>query len=176
MRATAIRYGLIGAGIWFAIWLALFLSAKAGVIRSFDYAEVIGYTSMVLALAMIFFALLHQRDRVNGGRLSFGQGLGLGLVISVMVGTVIGVVDVLHVFVLDPGFMESYMEHQKAKWAAGGLSAAQIEAKLAAAESEMALIQNPLATFLLMFVTTALIGALISVVSALLLRRSKSAG
>jgi len=172
MRATVIRYGLIGAGIWFVIWLTLFLLVKAGVVRGFDFAEVIGYTSMVLALSMIFFALVQQRDRVNGGQLSFGQGFVLGLRISVIVGAVVGVVDVLHVFVLDPGFMDAYMEHEKAKWAASGLSAEQINARMAAADAEMQLIQNPIATFLLMFVTTVLIGVLISAVSALLLRRT----
>ncbi len=172
MRATVIRYGLIGAGLWFSIWLLLFVLVKAGVIVSFDYAEIIGYTSMVLALSMIFFALIHQRDHVNGGQLSFGQGLVLGLLISVIVSVVVGAVDVLHMFVLDPGMMDAYMEHQKAKWAADGMSSEAIAERMAAAQAEMEMIKNPVATFVLMFVTTLLIGILISVVSALLLRRS----
>ncbi len=172
MRATVLRYGLMGAGIWFAIWLTLFTLVKAGVIVSFDYTELIGYASMVLALAMIFFALMHQRDRVNGGQLRFRQGLVLGLLISAIVATVVGLVDVLHMFVLDPGMMDAYMEHQKAKWAASGLTLEQINSRMAAAQAELEMIKSPVGTFLVMFVTTLLIGLVITVVSALLLQRS----
>jgi hypothetical protein len=53
---------------------------------------VIGYTSMLLALSMVFMAVKRHRDRVLGGVIGFWPALGLGLAISAVASLVYALV------------------------------------------------------------------------------------
>ncbi len=45
---------------------------------------VVGYTSMVVAFSMIFFAIRNYRDNLNNGSITFGKGFRIGILITVI--------------------------------------------------------------------------------------------
>jgi hypothetical protein len=83
MLTTILRYGVI-AGIIIAIpTFAIPVTFKS---LSPVMGMVIGYTSMLVALSLVFMGVKHQRDTAGGGVISFWPALGLGLAISLVAG------------------------------------------------------------------------------------------
>lgn len=172
MKSPLVRYSVIGSLIWLTMFFGSLLLVKLKAITNYDYSAIIGYSGMILSLAMIFFALKDQRDRVNGGYLSGAQGFMLGMLITLIVATVVGLSDVLYISVINPAFYTEYMEAMKTKWLAEGKSVEQVTAMIQKANTESAFFMSPVGAFLLMFATVLPIGLLISLVSAALLRRT----
>src|SRR5687767_6760168 len=50
----------------------------------FGTAEVIGYTTMVIAFLMVFFGIRSYRDNIYGGTISFGKAVAVGLLITLV--------------------------------------------------------------------------------------------
>ncbi len=55
------------------------------------------------------------RDQVNGGTLSFGQGLKVGMTIVLLPALLFGVFDVLYTKLFNPGFWDEYGAAELAK-------------------------------------------------------------
>ena len=78
MRKTVLTFGLIAGAILSIMMLATIpFHDEIG----FDRAEVIGYTTMVLAFLLIFFGVRSYRDNVRGGSVSFGRAFAVGALI-----------------------------------------------------------------------------------------------
>ena len=167
MKSIVIRYGLYSA-------LCLCVLALAGWFlgRGLDHTvqEVIGYTSMVVSLAFVFFGIKHYRDRVNEGIVSFGKALVIGLLISAIAALAFGILDVIYVKFINPDFMEEYYTRALQDLQAS-LPADEYEIQKAKMESQKAMFMNPFMSFLLMAVTVFVIGFIISLLSSLILQR-----
>ena len=70
MRKTVWTFGLI-AGAILSVMMLVTIPLENGI--GFDRAEILGYTSMVVAFLLIFFGIRSYRDNVGGGRISFGR-------------------------------------------------------------------------------------------------------
>ena len=73
-------------------------------LRNIDLSlqEVAGYLTMLLAMIFIFLGIRHFRDRVNGGYLTFGQGLKIGVLIVLIPAVAFGLFNILYTEVLNP--------------------------------------------------------------------------
>lgn len=171
MKATLLRYSLIGAIIWLALFFGAFALAEGNVITDYSMTEVIGYSAMIASLSVIFFALKHQRDRVQGGVLTFGQGVRLGLGLSVIAGLVVAVSDMVYTLVLNPSFFADYAQWQAKELAKKGWSADQIAQHTAQMQAEYTQL-GPGGMGAVMFATVFVLGAVITLVAALLLKRT----
>lgn len=169
MKSTILRYGAYGAA---AICVLFLLSWFLGSSLDFGTQEIIGYASMVLSLTTVFFGIRHFRDRQNSGTLSLGEGLKIGLGISLITALAFGVLDMAYMW-MNPGFTDTYYDTILTQLQAE-LSPAEFEQRKAELESQRALFSNPLMSFLLMAFTVFLIGIIMTVVSSLLLKRSPS--
>src|SRR5262249_60090674 len=77
MKKTVWTFGLIAGGILSVVMLlTLPLENDFG-----DKAELIGYTTMVLAFLLIFFGIRSYRDNVGNGSVSFGRAFTVGALI-----------------------------------------------------------------------------------------------
>lgn len=144
-------YGLIAGAILFLAALTL------GSSLSYGAQEIIGYTTMVLSLSFVFFGIKQYRDKELNGAISFGKAFSVGVLISVFVGIGFGLIDALYTAVINPTFMEDYVSRMRAQGFEGEIpqwSSAQMA--------------------LLMFVTVVLIGIIISLISALTLKREQT--
>jgi len=173
MKQTVLRYGGYAALfviLFFAITWFIFGNNVAS-----DYAtqEIVGYVGIFLATSFAFFGIKYYRDKVNNGHLSFGQGLKVGLLIVLLAALAFAVVDLVYVVFVNPDFFESYYNYQVGQMKAS-MAPERFQEKLEEMESQKKIMSNPLVLFLLMFFTVVIIGLIVSVVSALVLKRNKT--
>ena len=171
MKSTVFRYGMYATLTIVGLsWGVFFLLKNMGQ----GLQEVSGYLTMLLAMIFIFFGIRHFRDRVNGGYLSFGQGLKIGVLIVIIPAVAFGLFDILYTEVLNPTWKEEYYT----KYIDGlkkSVAADKLDAAIKKAEKEKEMFSNPLFQFLLMGGTVFIIGFIVAIISSLTLRRSKNA-
>ncbi len=151
MKTTIKKYGLFGAITGFVIFMSHLAFAKN---LSFSTLQVLGYISIFLSLSFIYFGIKHYRDNVNNGVISLGRALGVGLLISILVGLGIGVADYIYTKFINPNFFDDYSKMLIEK----------------GREDEVIEMTSTMgALFMLALVT--IIGAIISLISGLILQR-----
>ena len=151
MKSTVLKYGGYGllAGL---IIFGLHLSF----LDTFDYStnEILGYISIIVSLSFIYFGLKHYRDRVNDGALSLGKAIGIGILISLLVGLGVAIADFIYTKFIDPDFFSDY---------------AQMLRDQGREDEIMEMTSATAAVFMLVLVTV--IGFIISLISGLILQR-----
>ena len=81
MKKTVLVFGVISGVIIAAEMLTgLPFLEKIGQ----ETALVLGYTTMVLAGLLVYFGIRSYRDNVDGGKLTFGRGFVVGILISLI--------------------------------------------------------------------------------------------
>src|SRR4051812_6020500 len=85
MKKNVLVFGLISGLIVVTLCLTFIAFCyKAG----HDGNMYIGYASQILALSLVFVGVKNYRDKENGGIISFGQALKLGVLISLVASTI----------------------------------------------------------------------------------------
>ncbi|MFY0591181.1 DUF4199 domain-containing protein [Roseivirga sp.] len=138
--------------------------------ETFDAGEVIGYSSMIVAMALIFVAVKNHRDKVNNGVISFGESMRIGLAISAIGGLAWGLYNFIFVTWIMPDFNEQYLAHVEGLEIGTPAFEEKFEALMNGSDSFM---YTPIGGTILMFVTVFLIGVVISVISSLVLKSSE---
>lgn len=167
MKKSIIRYSLYGS-----LTLTVLFVVGMAIGGSIDYStsEVFGYASMVISLLFVFFGIKHFRDKENNGSVSFGKALLIGVLISLIVAVVFGIIDFLYIKFINPDFMTDYYTHSVEQYKAT-LSESEFQTKLEQLESEKEMFMNPLVTFVVMTMTVFVLGFIISLISSLILQR-----
>src|SRR5215470_19787798 len=81
MKKVVLTFGLISGAIMAVMMIGTAPFAdKIG----FDKGEILGYTIIVLSALLIFFGVRSYRENVSGGRLSFGRGFAVGILIALV--------------------------------------------------------------------------------------------
>lgn len=137
-----------------------------------ENAAVYGYLSMLLAFTMVFVGIKHYRDKVLGGVIGFLPALGVGLGISA-VASLFWVVGWELTLASGFDFGSAYTDSVVAAAQARGAPAAEIEQIRAETAEFLSMYANPLFRLPITFVEMFPIGALISLISAALLRNSR---
>ncbi|MEH6679372.1 MAG: DUF4199 domain-containing protein [Sediminicola sp.] len=160
----ALNYGLIlGAlGIVFSLMLfSLDMHYQGGMV-------VIG-TSIVMFLAIIVWALLQFR-KANNGLMSFGQGLKIGVGISLVAGIIGTIMNQVMEHVIDPDMVVKAMDYQKAMMLEKGMTAEAINNQMKMAEP----FQTPLMKILFGLLFSIIFGFLLTLIPALVLKKKET--
>ena len=173
MKQIAFRYGLY-AGLTILVLAAIHVFVLMPPNISWEIAEVVGYLTMALSMIFVFMGIRFYRDHVNNGYLTFGQGLKLGALIVLVPAVTFGLFDILYTQVLHPSFGDEYLAYQVEKIKASA-PADRVEEKIAKLRKDMQMFGNPFFEFLLMSVTVYIVGLIVTIISALTLRRTKPA-
>lgn len=171
MKTIFKRFGIYAALFelaFFVISWTLISITNAG----FDTQEIIGYTGIFLCLSFIYFGIRYYRDQVNGGGITFTEGLKLGLLIMLVPAVCFALTDTLYIILIDPHYYEKYAGHMINE-IRKTTPAAQLPAKLKEMKAEMDFYSSPFMNFIIMFLTVAAIGILVTLVSALMLKRRR---
>ena len=137
---------------------------------TFEYSAWIGYLVMLVALSMIFVATKRYRDQIQGGIITFGEGLQVGLGIAAVAGIVYAGVWEIYLFLTDYTFMDNYTQSIIDARQAAGASANEMTALLADMDQLKSQYANPLYRIPMTFIEIFPVGFVISLVSAGLLR------
>lgn len=168
MKRILLTYGLI-AGVIVSVMMVLTLGMDN---VDFDNGELIGYTTMVIALSTIFFGVRTYRDKHNGGIIKFGKAFLIGLSITMVASTMYVATWMVLSHYQENDFMEQYYEHMKEKMNSSDMPAEQVEAKLAELRDFQELYKNPVVKVGVTYMEILPVGILISLSCALVLKRS----
>ena len=173
MKRIVLTFGLISGLISSAMML---LTVPFMDQIGFDNGEIFGYTMIVLSFLLVFFGVRSYRDNVAGGRMTFGQGLTVGLLITLISCAFYVATWQLVYYKLAPGFGEKYAARILEKERASGATPEQLEARRQQMEQFRLMYQNPVINAALTFLEPFPIGFVISLISAGVLRRRADPG
>lgn len=171
MKQTVFRYGIYAAAFLVLLMsFNLFLLAR---LAGYSVQEAAGYLAIFISMIFVFLGIRHFRDRVNAGQLSFTGGLKVGLLIALIPSVFFGLFDLLYTAVLNPGWQDEYYTYHL-RQLKESTPPDTLEAAISKLQSQRELYARPYIAFLLMFLTVFVIGAIVTIISALALRREKT--
>lgn len=175
MKRMLLYYGGIGAAIMIGVNLLVLLITGIPDAEDFAMGEVIGYSTIVAALAIaIYLGVREYRDKMSDGSISFGRAWLVGLVITELPALAFAAYNLLYVKVIDPDFTQKYMEYQTES-ARASMTAEEFRVFEGAMEAQSAMLTNIAFQTVVMYLTVLLIGIGLSLLLAIFLRRKAQA-
>lgn len=138
-----------------------------------QYGVLIGYLTMLVALSAVFIAIKRHRDEALGGVIRFWPAFGLGLAISFVASVFYVLAWEAALAVTGMDFAGEYAKAAIAQARAEGASAeavAKLSAEMEAFKQQYA---NPLVRLPMTLAEIFPVGALVSLISAAVLRNSR---
>ena len=171
MQRIVLTFGLLAGAVLSVMMLITTVFMKD---IGFDKGEIIGYTTMVLAFLMTFFGVKSYRDNVNGGSITFGRALSLGLMITVVAtACYVATWEVIY-YKISPDFGDKYAAYTVEKAKKSGATQVQIDAKVKEMAEFKEMYRNPFVNMALTFLEPLPVGLLVAVISAGALRRKRA--
>lgn len=173
MKKIVLVFGLIAGLIVVVMMFITMPFMKDG--DESGYGQLIGYTTMVIALSSIFFAVKAYRDKHLEGHINFGKAFLIGIYISLIASFMYACGWEL--FLKTSGmnladFMESFTKPQIEAMRNNGATEQEIADMMVKIKSEMEWYYNPIMRFLFtMFGEMFPVGLLISLISAAILKK-----
>ena len=168
MKKNVLVFGLI-AGIISSLWFIG--QTLLGSHADFDNGMLIGYASMLVAFSMIIVAIKKYRDNENGGAISFGRALTIGLLISLIASTFYVLVWVVYYYTSGTDFIEQYATYMLDQLRESGESQAMIDAKQKEMTEFAEMYKNPVYVVLFTYMEILPVGILFSLVTAIIMKR-----
>lgn len=167
MHKIALIYGLIGGAIVAALmWLTL----GTGMVN-FDNGEAIGYTTMIIALSVIFFGIKSYRDQHGLGHITFGKAFLIGLYIALIASTIYVLSWLILSSTMEVDFIDQYTQHLIEQMNVQQLPQSEIDAKLKELESFKEMYKNPMIKIGFTYLEILPVGLIVSLISAFILKR-----
>lgn len=172
MGRDILKYGVI-AGLVCVVAMWATLLAFRGAMPHGAMGMAIGYVGMLVALSAVWFGIRHHRDAHLGGSIRFWPAFGLGLGISFVAALFyVASWEVANATVAS-NFTADYAAAALAEAKAEGADAAALAKMQADMDGFADYYANPLFRLPMVFAEIFPVGVLVSLVSALLLRRSR---
>lgn len=173
MKKIVLTFGLISGAI-----AALMMVVTVPLIGRipFEYLTILGYTTFVVCFLMVFFGIRSYRDSVGDGKISFGKAFQIGILIT-LISCAIYVISweiIYHNFL--PDFLEKYSAYMIEKMRAAGATQEAINQQIQTDEAFMRWYKNPLIRYSFTMIEAFPVGLLITLISALILRRKTPKG
>lgn len=169
MKNTLWKFGLIGGCIMNVLF---FLSIPlSGDPPNYNTMEILGYASILLAMLVVFFGIKSYRDRQLGGRLPFSKGFLMGVGISAVASAVLGLYVFIHIAWIDPQFEENYAVWEKQSIEASSATPEEKAVQIAKVDEMLEMTNGPFMQSLFMYGTVFVIGIVVSLISAAILKR-----
>ncbi len=166
MKKTVLTYGLI-SGVIAAVLLLAHVPFMDGSRR----ALIIGYTGIVLSALLIFFGVRSYRENAGNGKISFGRGFGVGILIA-LISAACYVAAWEAVYYSSPGIADHIFDKQVEELKGAGAPQEKIDQTAREVESFKKLYANPLVNVAFTFIEPFPVGLLMTLISAVILRRT----
>lgn len=172
MSKKILIYGLISGVLLTGLFiLSHLLFMKDFSAEMWETGEIIGYSSMIIALTAVFFGVKAYRDKVNGGKITFGKAFMLGLGISGVASVIFGIYVYFLYTVIAPDLSGKMIEVYREKIKTSGQTQEVITKQLQEFDKEAVMWNNPLLQSIVMLMTVFLLGIVISVITAVILKK-----
>ena len=162
-KSTVINYGIYLGILGSVIHLALWASGKA--------IELGWLANLLSFIALIVFVVLGIKNykEVNGGFISWGQGVKIGMGIAMISGVISVIYTLLFMNVIDPEFQQHAMDLERQKWVDAGMTQEQMDGANKMAE----MFQGPGVLTGLILVMSAFFGFVVSAITAAIMKKSE---
>jgi hypothetical protein len=171
MKRTILVFGSVSG-----VLVGLFLLALTTWGTSTGTASAwLGYSSMILALSLVYVGVRNFRDKYNDGLISFGKAFRIGLGITVLASTIYVLVWLVEFYCFMPDFMDKYAAFLIREAKGSGLTGSALQKRVAEIESIRVGYRNPIRVILYAYLEILPVGIVISLVTALLIRRNRPA-
>lgn len=172
MGKKILFYGLISGFILTGFFLlSHLLFMKNFSAEMWETGEIIGYSSMLIALTAIFFGVKSYRDRVLGGKITFGKAFALGAGISALSSIIFGIYVYFLYIAISPELSGKMIEVYREKIKTSGQTQEAVTKQLEEFEKEAPMWKNPFLQSFVMLITVFMIGLVISFITAIILKR-----
>jgi hypothetical protein len=168
MRRAVIIFGSISAAIGIASIVATLPYLDSGNMRK---ADAFGYATIVLSALIVFFGIRSHREKEGAGRITFGRGLLVGVLITLVscAGFILAFELVYFWFVPDYG--EKYEACMVERARESGGTPAEIDRARSQAAMFRRLFDNPWTNAAVTFATSFPVGLAAAAISAVILRK-----
>ncbi|MBZ5521044.1 MAG: DUF4199 domain-containing protein [Acidobacteriia bacterium] len=168
MKKTVLTFGLISGAVSAGSMLATIPFADR---IGFDKGEILGYTLIVLSALLVFFGVRSYRENAGGGRLTFGRGFAVGILITLISSACYVATWEVVYFKLMPGFADKYAAHMAERAKASGASQQKVDEKVREAKQFKQMYDNPAINVAMTFMEVFPSGLVLSAISAAILRK-----
>lgn len=176
MKKNILVFGTI-AGVIISTFMGIsmaIMSCGSGDADGGTGSMIIGFSAMVVAFSFIFVGIKNYRDKQNGGVITFGKAFLLGLMISLVASTLYVITWAVEFHFFMPDFMDKYSAMQVKQLQASGISGAALDEAIKSIEHESYNYKNnPFFFAMYTYMEILPIGILITLISALILKRKK---
>lgn len=168
MRKTVLTFGLISGAIAAVTMIATVpFTEKIGWTRG----AILGYTVIVLSALMVFFGIRSYRENVGGGRLTFGRGFAVGILIALIsCACYVATWEVIY-YKFMPDFAERYSAQMLERAKASGASPQKLEETARKAQQFKQMYDNPAINVAMTFAEPFPVELLVTLISAGILRK-----
>lgn len=170
MKKIIIVYGLIAGTIVGGMLMGSMAYYESNNWESKN-GELIGYTTMVIALSVIFIAIKSVRDNHLGGAITFWKGCQIGLLITLIASVMYGLSWEISYSRIGGEFVEKMKEKYTEEIRARGLSEADFKVEKAKMDALWESYRNPIVRFGFTLMEIVPVGLVLSLISAGLLRK-----
>jgi hypothetical protein len=161
VKSVAIRYGLITGFVTVIYSFILFIA---------EVSENQALTSASYLILIVGIVLAHQHfKKENGGYMRYSQGLGIGSLLSVIVGLLSGIFMYIYIKFIDSSTMERMRDIQVAELEKRNMTEEQIEQAMAITDKMM----GPEMLVVWVIVGTLFLGFILSLIIAAITKRTR---
>lgn len=169
MKKVIVKYGVIAGLITTSMMIISTVVHSQNPDSS--ASEIIGFTGMFLAFVFIFIGIKDYRDKQNSGVISFGTAFKIGLLICLIASTMYVLTWMVEYHFFFPDFMEKYAAQVIEQAQKTGITGEALAAKQAEMNTYKEYYKNPLMIMALTYMEIFPIGLIITLVSALILKK-----
>jgi hypothetical protein len=161
-KSIIVNYGLILGVI--GVLISLILYATGNSLKLNWVNGVAGFAAMIVIITLG----IKKFKAGNGGYLTFGQGVKIGMFIALLSAVVSIIYNFIFLNFIEPDFMNQVLEVQRAAWEEANMTQDQIEG----AESMFKTFSSPVITSLFAIVGAAFFGFIISAIASAIMKKS----
>ncbi len=111
---TVLRYGAYNGGIAIAISLLVYLMDVN--VMSFSGMFLIYGSMLAIGFVMVYLAIKHQRDELDGGIISYGKALSIGLLVTIVATFISSIWNYVLINFIDPEYVAKLQEQFMQTW------------------------------------------------------------
>lgn len=163
-----LRFGLTGGLISALLFLIFTITGLSSPDKpSMGYLS--GFLTFAILVTLVVLAIRRQRDELQGGYISLGQCVLLGMGVVLLSTLISSLVSLIYTQVIDPGYTERMMAQIEEAWEARGMTEEQIES----ARGWTTFMKSPFLTIAFTLVCFGLGGLILSLITGLIMKREK---
>lgn len=140
---------------------------------SLERGMLYGFASMILGFSLTFVAVKNYRDKYNGGTITFGKALMMGIYIALIASSVYVAAWLIdYYFFIGDSFWDYYAQAARTGLESEGATEQAIAEQMAEIDGWKEMYKNPVVAGLITYTEILPVGIIIALITAAILKRN----